>query len=283
MKKIALVISFLTVSLIAFSSPVDAQGQGNGRGQGRGQGQGAGGCENILPERLEGLPVEELSDTERAAVIRLREEEKLARDVYTTLGEEWDLPIFDNIARAEQHHMDHMALLITRYELEDPVVDDATGAFADPELAALYTKLVAQGRESMEGALRAGATIEDLDLADVQKMIDDSDNQDIHLIANNLAKGSRNHLRAFTRVIDRQGYEAYTAQYLEQTEIDAVLAADHERRVVYDENGEAIAVAGGGRGQGKGRGGNGYGCRRGGAGLGSGNGYGKGPCAASKT
>ena len=192
--------------------------------------------------------------------------------------------------------MDHVALLFDRYELDDPVADDAIGAFTDPELGALYAKLVADGTKSEEDALRVGATIEDLDLADVQKMIDDSDNQDIHLIANNLAKGSRNHLRAFSRVLDNRGYEAYTAQYLSQESVDEILAGDHERRVVYDEKGEAVAVAGGiggkGEGQGKGQGGckgkghgkgegpgQGPGCKRGGAGLGNGDGYGEGPCA----
>lgn len=269
---------FLIVALVGFSQVSSAEGQR--RGQGQGMGPGGEACEGLIAERFESLPLQELSADERDALVRIREDEKLARDVYTTLGEKWDLPIFDNIARAEQHHMELAALLVTRYEIKDPVVDDATGAFTDPELGALYAKLVAKGQESVENALGVGATIEDLDLADLQKMIDASDNQDFQLIANNLAKGSRNHLRAFTKVLERKGYDAYAAQYLSQEEIDQIIAAEHERRVVYDEKGAAIAVAGGGSGMGKARGGcNGKGQGRGvGNGKCKGQGQGKGCC-----
>jgi hypothetical protein len=252
MKKSSILCLFLIVALVGFGQVSDAAGRGKGCGQGKGSGGGA--CESSLAERLESLPVQELDDAERTTLVRIREDEKLARDVYTSLGEKWDLPIFGNIAAAEQRHMDHVALLITRYEIEDPVVDDATGAFTDPELGALYTKLVARGEESLEDALRVGATIEDLDLADLQKMIDASDNADIHLVANNLAKGSRNHLRAYTKVLNKKGYDAYSAQYLSQDRVDEILAAEHERHIVYDEKDEAIEVAGAGGGCGKAKG-----------------------------
>ena len=258
------------VALVGVNQLSEAAGQG--RGNGKGMGPGGGACEGVIAERFESLPSQELSTAERDALIRIREDEKLARDVYTTLGEKWDLPIFDNIALAEQHHMELAALLVTRYEIKDPVVDDATGAFTDPELRALYAKLVAKGQESLENALGVGATIEDLDLADLQKMIDASDNQDVQLIANNLAKGSRNHLRAFTKVLDKKGYTAYAAQYLSQEQIDQITAAEHERRVVYNEKGVAIAVAGGGGGKGKAQ----SGCNGKGQGKGQGNGKCKG-------
>ncbi len=258
------------VALVGVIQVSDAAGQG--RGNGKGMGSGGGACEGVIGERFESLPLQEFSTAERNALIRIREDEKLARDVYTTLGEKWDLPIFDNIALAEQHHMELTALLVTRYEIKDPVVDDATGAFTDPELRALYVKLVAKGQESMENALGVGATIEDLDLADLQKMIGASDNEDFQLIANNLAKGSRNHLRAFTKVLDKKGYDAYTAQYLSQEQIDQITAAEHERRVVYDEKGVAIAVAGGGGGKGEAQ----SGCKGKGQGKGQGNGKCKG-------
>jgi hypothetical protein len=258
------------VALVGVNQVSGAAGQG--RGNGKGMGPGGGACEGMIAERFESLPPQELSTAERDALIRIREDEKLARDVYTTLGEKWNLPIFDNIARAEQHHMELTSLLVTRYEIEDPVVDDATGAFKDPELGALYARLVAKGQESMEDALGVGATIEDLDLADLQKMIGASDNEDFQLIANNLAKGSRNHLRAFTKVLDKKGYDAYTAQYLSQEQIDQITAAEHERRVVYDEKGMAIAAAGGGGGKARTQGG----CKGNGQGKGQGNGKCKG-------
>jgi hypothetical protein len=281
-KKFSVLSLVLIAVFMGAGKAPDAAEHGNGRGHGRGTSSASGACGSTLAERLEGLPVQELDDAERSTLVRIREDEKLARDVYTTLGEKWNLPIFGNIARAEQRHMDHVALLLTRYEIEDPVVDDATGAFTDPELSILYTKLVAKGERSLEGALRVGATIEDLDLADLQKMIDASDNGDVHLIANNLAKGSRNHLRAYTKVLNKKGYAAYTAQYLSQDRVDEILAAEHERHMVYNEKGEAMEMAGTGGGCGKAKGqgrckGQGVGsgkCQ----GRGHGQGKGKGKC-----
>ena len=45
-----------------------------------------------------------LTDEEIAGLKLMREEEKLARDVYMVLYEQWNLPIFSNIANSEQAH-----------------------------------------------------------------------------------------------------------------------------------------------------------------------------------
>ncbi|AZR72789.1 hypothetical protein BBF96_04895 [Anoxybacter fermentans] len=65
-----------------------------------------------------------LSESERDGIILMREEEKLTRDVYLKLYEKWSLNIFQNIAKSEITHMGAVALLINRYELEDPVKED---------------------------------------------------------------------------------------------------------------------------------------------------------------
>ena len=76
----------------------------------------------------------QLTEAEIADVVFMREEEKLARDVYLTLAESWDCPIFTNIAAAEQRHMDAVGLLIVKHDLDDPIVDDTPGVFATPEI-----------------------------------------------------------------------------------------------------------------------------------------------------
>jgi hypothetical protein len=280
MKRLFPVIVAVIGPIMGFAQPADAGCNGNGGG--RGQGSAGGGCVSVVNAHFGTLPVEELSDAERSAVIRLRQDEKFARDVYTVFSEKWDLPVFGNIARAEQRHYDFVGLLIERYELTDPVADEVPGVFADPELTKMYVELVARGQASMEGALRAGATFEDLDLADLEEMIAVTDNADVLFIANNLAKGSRNHLRAFSKVLDRQGYEAYTARYLTQERVDEIIAAGRERRIVYDESGEAMDVArGGGAGKAAGRGGcKGQGQRQGAR---NGQGKGKGCCKGDRT
>jgi len=50
--------------------------------------------------------VTQLSDEETEALLYMREEEKLARDVYLNAYERWKQPIFYNISLAEQNHMD---------------------------------------------------------------------------------------------------------------------------------------------------------------------------------
>ncbi len=91
--------------------------------------------------------IEQLSDAEAASLLFMREEEKLARDVYQTLFMQWSQPVFINISTSEQRHMDSLAVLLNRYALLDPVIDDSVGAFVNPELAALYTALTAEGAE----------------------------------------------------------------------------------------------------------------------------------------
>jgi hypothetical protein len=232
-------------------------------------GRGDRACTGVLDQRLESLPVMPLSSDETAALSLLRLEEKLARDVYTTLSLQWDLPIFSRIARAEQRHMDLVGLLLARHELEDPVTDGAIGAFSEPGVATLYSELIEAGTTSLEDALRVGARVEDMDLADLDSLLKASPSADVALIAHNLAKGSRNHLRAFTGALDRQGATAYEPQYLNAAQLDAVLTAPRERGVVYDELGATMSCEGRqGRGRGNGRGV----CRNGGQGAGAGKG-----------
>jgi hypothetical protein len=108
-----------------------------------------------------------LTETEADHVLGLRQEEKLARDVYLALYERWQHPVF-RIHRAEQRHMDAMAVLITRYELDDPVADDTPGVFADPLFAELYAELTEAGSTSLLEALKVGARVEEMDIADLR-------------------------------------------------------------------------------------------------------------------
>ncbi|MCB9849310.1 MAG: DUF2202 domain-containing protein [Phycisphaerales bacterium] len=155
-------------------------------------------------------------------VLHMREEEKLARDVYLTLYDVWGLQIFNNISASEQRHMDAVLDLIVCYELIDPVVDDTVGVFTDPVFAALYVSLVDMGTNSVMSALQVGALIEELDIADLQIALVQSDNPDVTLVFENLLQGSENHLRAFDKQITRAG-GVYVPQYLTQEEYDAIV------------------------------------------------------------
>jgi hypothetical protein len=147
----------------------------------------------------------QLTTVETANILHMREEEKLARDVYRTLAEMWTSPIFTNIAGAEQRHMDAVGLLVTKYGLKDPVTDDTVGVFSTPEFTTLYTILTQSGAKSLLDALKAGVQIEQSDTADLEKALSETDKNDIKWVLGNLQRGSSNHLSAFTRNVAAGG------------------------------------------------------------------------------
>ena len=207
---------------ISTESIADTYGQaqrngGSGRGQGT-AGINAGTQVNQIPAASG-----ELSAEESAALLYMREEEKLAHDVYVTLYAQWGLPLFQNISRSEQTHTDSIKALLDRYGLADPA-SSTVGVFTDPDLQALYTTLIAQGSQSLAEAIKVGAAIEEIDILDLQKDIAQVDNPDILQVFNNLLNGSYNHLRAFASTLTTQTGETYVPQYLTAEAYQAIIA-----------------------------------------------------------
>jgi hypothetical protein len=180
--------------------------------------------EETLPEESAAL----ISEDEERWLTLMREEEKLARDVYQTLGDRWGMRIFSNIASSEQTHTDAVKILLDRYELVDPVTDNTIGVFTDPKMQQLYDDLTVQGSESLLSALTVGATIEDLDIHDLDLAIADTNMEDIIVVYQNLQKGSRNHMRAFVRQIERNG-GTYTPQYISVSDYEDIISSPQER------------------------------------------------------
>ena len=179
-------------------------------------------------ELIKDIPGSELNEEEIAGLVLMREEEKLARDVYNTLGEKWGTKIFTNIAKSEQTHTDAIKVLLDRYNIEDPVKDDSIGVFTSPELDELYKNLVKQGGLSLLDALIVGAIVEDLDIKDLNELSAKTDNADIITTYNNLNKGSRNHLRAYVgQIKDNDG--SYSPQYISQAEFNAIISSAQEK------------------------------------------------------
>ena len=196
-----------------------------------------------LNEALNSQVFSELSEEEPAGLIFMREEEKLARDVYIKLYEEWGLPVFQNISRSEQAHTEAVKALLDSYGLEDPVSIDEVGVFTDPVLQELYDQMVLQGSQSLGDALKVGATIEEIDILDLETRLEQTDKPDIRRVYENLSNGSKNHLRAFVSTLKRQSGEDYSPQYLSQEAFDTIIG---------------VGTQGGGPGsQGRGFGGNG--------------------------
>jgi hypothetical protein len=179
-----------------------------------------------------------LTPAEIAGLTFMREEEKLARDVYLALDDAWNLQVFANIARSEQNHMDAVGTLLTRYGLPDPAAGNAPGEFTHPDLQALYDQLVAQGGQSLGEALRVGATIEEIDIRDLHEQLPGVRHSDIRRVYEQLEQGSENHLRAFVSTLERQTGETYEPQYLDQAVYDEIVGGTSGQ---------------GGRGRGRGR------------------------------
>jgi len=179
MKTKQFIITIILLGLMV--SPMYAKG-------GKGNGVGGGSTTPVLTE------------TEASDLIFLREEEKLARDVYLAMFDLWGTQIFVNISVSEQRHMDSVKSLIDKYGLEDPIVDDTPGVFTNPALAQKYTELITQGSISLKDALDVGVIIEEMDIHDIEvEMLPDATKTDIIRVLTNLLAGSYNHLDAFER------------------------------------------------------------------------------------
>ncbi|MCE4622687.1 MAG: DUF2202 domain-containing protein [Desulfurococcales archaeon] len=163
-----------------------------------------------------------LSQEEIDAILFMREEEKLARDVYLTLYDMWGLQIFSNIADSEQKHMDSVLTLINNYGLEDPAVDEI-GVFTNPEIQELYNQLIERGSQSLEEALLVGALIEEKDIIDINNYLEITNNSDIITVFENLKTGSIHHLKAFTSTYESMTGETYQPQLLSVEEYQQLI------------------------------------------------------------
>lgn len=142
-----------------------------------------------------------LTAEQKAELVFVREEEKLARDVYLTMFDLWGKTIFSNISVSEQRHMDAVKNVLDKYRISDPVGTNAVGVFTDPVIQGLYDQLIAKGSISLKDALEVGVIIEEMDIEDIQEMIPLFTQQDIINVLTNLLAGSNNHLAAFNKIL----------------------------------------------------------------------------------
>lgn len=195
--------------------------------------------------------VTNLSPDEVDMLTYMREEEKLARDVYKFLYDTHGHFTFENIMQSEQTHMDRILMLLNQYGIDDPATGDY-GKFSNSELQDLYNTLTAQGKVSLVEALKVGATIEDLDIKDLMEYSEKTQNPAILQVFDNLTCGSRNHLRAFVNNLNINN-GTYAVQFISNDEYNSIINGSHERCGMNQQ----------GMRQGKGRGQKGQGMRSG--------------------
>jgi hypothetical protein len=202
-------------SLSTGSEAFSGAGKNGGYGQGR---DDASGDHEFIPA-VQG----DLNEAEINALIFMREEEKLAHDVYLVMYQLWGIPIFQNISGSEQSHTEAVKFLLDGYNVPDPA-SDKLGVFTNPDLQVLYNDLVAQGSQSLSDALLVGAAIEEIDILDLQERLAQTDNADIQQVFTNLLKGSSNHLRAFTSTLIIQTGETYQPQFMSMDAYQAIIS-----------------------------------------------------------
>ncbi len=168
----------------------------------------------------------DLSSEDREALYFMLEEEKLARDVYTYLGGLWNAAIFENITQSETQHVAAVETLLISYDLEYEI--PGLGVFENPHLQELYDSLTETGSEDLEAALWVGATIEDLDILDLQEFIDATETEAIQFVFESLQCGSRNHLRAFTTALQDVGV-TYLPQFISVELYESVINSSMEQ------------------------------------------------------
>jgi len=228
MRRWYIAIVALSACLVFSGQALEAQqrGKGPGFGQGRGRGgqtqsqQGAGrgmggmgGMQSTTGAAGTSLNADSL--------IRMWDEEKLARDVYTSLSKTSNLPIFQKIAGAESRHMQSMEGLIAASGGAAATLNKTPGVFLVPEHQQLYTSLVAAGSQSPVEALKVGAKIEEMDIADLQIVLGQTADRRQQQVLQNLMRGSYNHLQAFSGQLTQQG-ASYQAQFLPQADFDRI-------------------------------------------------------------
>lgn len=165
-----------------------------------------------------------LTDAERTTLLFMHEEEKLARDVYNYFYDKHDLNIFKNIANSEQTHMNYVLNAMEDYGLESSANSEA-GVFNNPDLQTLYDNLIEQGNASLIDALTVGATIEDVDIRDLNLAIAETNKVDLSTMYSKLLCGSGNHMRAFTGQLDALD-AIYSPQFISQELFDEILEGE---------------------------------------------------------
>lgn len=202
---------------------------------------------------------------EEIAVGKLWEEEKLARDVYDLLEDRFKLYIFGNISEAEQNHMNMVSKLFETYGLEYDFIDLEAGEYS-PDLYLGFSDVTAQDLYddvddrkdtiSLVEALEKGVEIEVEHLCVLYDLLKDPTDEEpdlgypdnfeatanyhIRLVAQNLAKGTRNHMRGFIAALDGHDVDyVYVPGCLDEELFTAIVDGGRESGVV-DANGEPI-------------------------------------------
>jgi hypothetical protein len=158
-----------------------------------------------------------LTPIEKDGLIFIWEEEKAARDIYSSLYEKNNLTIFLDLTRSEESHMDQAKAVIDKYGLVLPA--DVPGVFENQTLQDIHDRLLAEGLESDEQALKVAAEFEEISIMDLEAELAAAENEDVRTMYQGLLAGSRKHLRSYVADLKEQGIE-YEPRHLLRSEFE---------------------------------------------------------------
>ena len=167
-----------------------------------------------------------ISLEDQEALLFMLDEEKLARDTYIYLNELWGINQFANIQISEQSHLNAVANLVDAFDIDYAI--EPEGEFTNQEIQNLYDEFITDGSLSITLALEVGATIEDLDIVDLQNYINATSNAAIISVFESLQCGSRNHLRSFVSAVENTE-NTYTPQFLTIEEYELIINDTNEQ------------------------------------------------------
>jgi hypothetical protein len=182
----------------------DGSGAGYGRGNGQGMdGQRRNGQAAGMQSRGAGMGADltnvasgTLAATQKTRLAAAAEEERLAHDLYVAFGDKYGTP-FNRITNAETRHLAEVRIVLKRYAIADPTAGKATGTFTTAATQQLYTKLLAQGTASVDGANTAARSVESTDITDLKAAGAGVTAPDVTQVYKNLLAASQRHLVAF--------------------------------------------------------------------------------------
>jgi hypothetical protein len=177
-----------------------------------------------------------LTENELASLLKMKEEEKLARDVYSVLNQKWGSQMFSRISNAENNHLNAINLLLENYGVADTLIGEA-GVFVNSDVQTLYNDLISKATISIEEAYKIGALIEEMDIKDLKDALAETTNANITLVFENLERGSRNHLRSFNRQLTSLSI-VYTPIYLSPSDYDQIVNSAMEKGNQYKMKGK---------------------------------------------
>ena len=129
----------------------------------------------------------------------LREEVKLARDVYSALSDIWGMPVFENTAKSKQSLMNAVSCFLTPYGFGAPTGD--AGKFVDSDLQELYSYLIDRGKVSRSNAIDVTILVEQTVIADLNDVFLQTNEKDVYKVLTLLKEGSENHLHELSRYL----------------------------------------------------------------------------------